>query len=118
MLFVDDRLKRSDPFDENTFQGPQVSQTQYDRIMNYVECGKQEGAKVITGGKRHGKTGFFIEPVSSAPSPTRLMPPDSRSHGVLGLTSIDLADHLRRRHGQHEDCERRDLRPGGGDDVL
>ncbi len=32
--------------------------------MNYVECGKQEGATVITGGKRHGKTGYFIEPVS------------------------------------------------------
>lgn len=31
--------------------------------MNYVECGKQEGAKVITGGKRHGKEGYFIEPV-------------------------------------------------------
>ena len=36
--------------------------------MNYVECGKQEGATVITGGKRHGKTGYFIEPVSPPPS--------------------------------------------------
>lgn len=35
--------------------------------MNYVECGKQEGATVITGGKRHGKTGYFIEPVSDLP---------------------------------------------------
>ena len=31
--------------------------------MNYVECGKQEGAKVITGGKRSGDKGYFIEPV-------------------------------------------------------
>jgi acyl-CoA reductase-like NAD-dependent aldehyde dehydrogenase len=52
-----------DPFEPSTYQGPQVSQTQYDRIMNYVECGKQEGATVLTGGKRHGKTGYFIEPV-------------------------------------------------------
>jgi aldehyde dehydrogenase (NAD+) len=57
---------RSDPFDAKTYQGPQVSQTQYDRIMNYVECGKQEGAKVISGGKRHGNKGYFIEPVSTA----------------------------------------------------
>ncbi|WWD20973.1 hypothetical protein CI109_105453 [Kwoniella shandongensis] len=55
-------LKVGDPFESSTYQGPQVSQTQYDRIMNYVECGKQEGATVITGGKRHGKTGYFIEP--------------------------------------------------------
>jgi aldehyde dehydrogenase (NAD+) len=32
--------------------------------MNYVECGVQEGATIITGGKRHGKAGYFIEPVS------------------------------------------------------
>lgn len=59
-----DWLMTSDPFDETTYQGPQVSQTQYDRIMNYVDCGVQEGATIITGGKRHGKAGYFIEPVS------------------------------------------------------
>jgi len=59
---VTQQLKVGDPFETATYQGPQVSQTQYDRIMNYVECGKQEGATVITGGKRHGKTGYFIEP--------------------------------------------------------
>lgn len=55
-------IKVGDPFAPETYQGAQVSQTQYDRIMNYVECGKQEGATVITGGKRHGKEGYFIEP--------------------------------------------------------
>lgn len=61
------KLQVGDPFDATTYQGPQVSQTQYDRIMNYVECGKQEGASLITGGKRHGKAGYFIEPVSLGP---------------------------------------------------
>lgn len=56
------KIQVGDPFNQNTFQGPQVSQTQYDRIMNYIECGKQEGAQVITGGARSGKNGFFIEP--------------------------------------------------------
>ncbi|WOO80947.1 Aldehyde dehydrogenase [Vanrija pseudolonga] len=59
---VAQKIKVGDPFGQDTFQGPQVSQTQYDRIMNYIECGKQEGAQVITGGARSGKTGFFIEP--------------------------------------------------------
>ncbi|OCF30567.1 aldehyde dehydrogenase (NAD+) [Kwoniella heveanensis CBS 569] len=56
------RLKVGDPFEPSTYQGPQVSQLQYDRIMSYVDHGKQEGAKVITGGKRHGDAGYFIEP--------------------------------------------------------
>ncbi|EIW66947.1 aldehyde dehydrogenase (NAD+) [Tremella mesenterica] len=56
------RIKVGDPFDPDSYQGPQVSQVQYDRIMHYVECGKQEGAKVLHGGQRVGKAGFFIEP--------------------------------------------------------
>ncbi|ORX46717.1 aldehyde dehydrogenase [Hesseltinella vesiculosa] len=51
-----------DPEDETTFQGPQVSQTQYDRIMSYIETGKAEGATVFTGGERQGDKGYFIQP--------------------------------------------------------
>lgn len=51
-----------DPFDDKTFQGPQVSQLQYDRIMDYIKIGKDEGAKVETGGERHGDLGYFIQP--------------------------------------------------------
>jgi aldehyde dehydrogenase (NAD+) len=51
-----------DPFDPATTQGPQVSQEQMDRILGYIESGKKEGAKCLTGGGRHGKTGYFVEP--------------------------------------------------------
>jgi len=54
--------KVGDPFDEACFQGPQVSETQYNRIMSYIDHGIKEGAKVTTGGKRHGTEGYFIEP--------------------------------------------------------
>jgi len=54
--------KVGDPFAADTFQGPQVSQLQYDRIMGYIEEGKKEGAKVETGGGRHGTQGYFIQP--------------------------------------------------------
>jgi len=54
--------KVGDPFDTETFQGPQVSQLQFDRIMGYIEEGKKEGATVVTGGERHGDTGYFIKP--------------------------------------------------------
>lgn len=66
--FVEKILKRAkaqkvgDPFDPETTQGPQVSQEQCDRIMGYIDSGKKEGAKLLTGGKRLGEKGYFIEP--------------------------------------------------------
>ncbi|RSL62340.1 Aldehyde dehydrogenase [Fusarium duplospermum] len=54
--------KVGDPFNEETFQGPQVSQLQYDRIMSYIKSGKEEGATVLTGGERLGDKGYFIKP--------------------------------------------------------
>ncbi|KAI8665834.1 hypothetical protein NCS57_00806100 [Fusarium keratoplasticum] len=51
-----------DPFQEDTFQGPQVSKLQYDRVMSYIDSGKSEGATVVTGGSRHGEKGYFIQP--------------------------------------------------------
>jgi len=51
-----------DPFDHATEQGPQVSQEQMDRILGYVEAGKKDGAKLLTGGQRVGDKGYFVEP--------------------------------------------------------
>lgn len=54
--------KIGDPFAPDTFQGPQVSQGQYDRIMGYIEEGKKAGATIIVGGERYGNKGYFIRP--------------------------------------------------------
>jgi aldehyde dehydrogenase (NAD+) len=51
-----------DPFDTDTTQGPQVSQEQFDRVMGFIDAGKKEGAKLLTGGNRVGGKGYFIEP--------------------------------------------------------
>jgi aldehyde dehydrogenase (NAD+) len=66
---VIDRLKEKntdrkvgDPFDPTTQQGPQVDEAQFDKILQYVEYGKKDGAKMITGGKRVGNKGYFVEP--------------------------------------------------------
>jgi len=56
------KLKVGDPFHPETFQGPQVSQVQYDRVMGYIEHGKKEGATLHLGGQRHGTEGYFIQP--------------------------------------------------------
>ncbi|GAB7353647.1 hypothetical protein MBLNU459_g4057t1 [Dothideomycetes sp. NU459] len=54
-----------DPFEDATFQGPQVTKAQYERVLSYIEAGKSEGATLLSGGVPHkdvGGKGFFIEP--------------------------------------------------------
>ncbi|MEZ6056893.1 MAG: aldehyde dehydrogenase family protein [Planctomycetaceae bacterium] len=51
-----------DPFDPATTQGPQVDADQFHKILDYINRGKQAGAKCVTGGNRHGDKGFYIEP--------------------------------------------------------
>ncbi|CAG8721938.1 6365_t:CDS:2, partial [Gigaspora rosea] len=55
-------IKVGDPFHKDTYQGPQISQRQFDRIMKYIECGKKEGATLLLGGKRHGDQGYYVSP--------------------------------------------------------
>ncbi|TCD60304.1 aldehyde dehydrogenase (NAD(P)(+)) ald5 [Steccherinum ochraceum] len=55
-------LKVGDPFGLDTYQGPQVSQIQFDRIMSYIDSGRQQGATLHLGGERHGSEGYFIKP--------------------------------------------------------
>jgi aldehyde dehydrogenase (NAD+) len=51
-----------DPLDPHTDQGPQVDRAQFDKIMGYIELGKQQGAQCVTGGRRYGDRGYFVEP--------------------------------------------------------
>lgn len=56
--------KVGDPFAEDTYQGPQVTKAQFDKILSFVEAGTSEGATLSSGGKAcplNGK-GYFIEP--------------------------------------------------------
>lgn len=57
-----DNLKVGDPFDESNFQGAITNKGQFDTIVNYINIGKEEGAKILTGGNVIGDKGFFIRP--------------------------------------------------------
>jgi aldehyde dehydrogenase (NAD+) len=50
--------------DESVFMGPVVSARQRDRVLGYIERGKEEGATLVTGGGRpaHLPKGWFVEP--------------------------------------------------------
>jgi aldehyde dehydrogenase (NAD+) len=59
-------LRVGDGSDPNTQMGPSISEKQLAKVMNYVEIGQEEGAKLACGGKRltHGpyEDGYFHEP--------------------------------------------------------
>ncbi|KAF2021786.1 aldehyde dehydrogenase-like protein [Aaosphaeria arxii CBS 175.79] len=54
-----------DPFKDDTFQGPQVTKTQFERVLSYIDAGKKEGATLVAGGEAYknvGGKGFFVSP--------------------------------------------------------
>ncbi|CCH46683.1 Retinal dehydrogenase [Wickerhamomyces ciferrii] len=55
-------LKIGDPFDKDVFHGSQAIKSQFDTVLDYIEKGKKEGAKILVGGERIGKKGYFIQP--------------------------------------------------------
>lgn len=60
-------IKYGNPLDPDTMIGAQVSEAQYERILNYIQIGKDEGAEVLVGGavqKHEGETenGYYIQP--------------------------------------------------------
>jgi len=59
-----ERNKYGDPTDPSVLQGPQVSKRQQERVLGYIQKGKDEGARLVTGGGVPASTprGFFVEP--------------------------------------------------------
>ncbi|KAL4227704.1 Retinal dehydrogenase 1 [Mactra antiquata] len=51
-----------DPYDPKNEYGPQVSKEQFDKVLELIESGKNEGATLECGGNRHGTEGYFIQP--------------------------------------------------------
>jgi len=45
-----------------TEMGPLVSKVQFDRVTGFLKSGRDEGARTVAGGQRHGETGFFVQP--------------------------------------------------------
>ncbi len=55
-------MRVGNPEDADTQMGAQVSKGQFDKILGYIDSGKQEGARLVTGGERCGERGYFIRP--------------------------------------------------------
>jgi aldehyde dehydrogenase (NAD+) len=59
---LNENRRLGDPLDPATEQGPQVDRAQFDKVMRYIELGRLDGARCLTGGERFGERGFFVQP--------------------------------------------------------
>ena len=71
--FIERAIKRveaittGNPLDRNTMVGAQVSEAQMEKILSYIDIGRQEGAQCLTGGERSRLSedlanGFYVKP--------------------------------------------------------
>jgi aldehyde dehydrogenase (NAD+) len=55
-------IQVGDPTHPKTTMGPVISAGQLKTVLDYIKIGEQEGARIVTGGKRVGDQGYFVEP--------------------------------------------------------
>ena len=55
-------IRVGDPRDKTTSMGPLVSAVQMQRVLEYIDVGKREGAQIAAGGTRLGKSGYYVKP--------------------------------------------------------
>jgi acyl-CoA reductase-like NAD-dependent aldehyde dehydrogenase len=51
-----------DPFDEGTTMGALINSQQLEQVTRYIQIGRDEGARLVSGGNRPDRSGYFIEP--------------------------------------------------------
>ncbi len=61
------KMKQGNPLDPTTMVGAQASNDQLEKILSYIDIGRKEGAKVLTGGERvtlegEAATGYYVQP--------------------------------------------------------
>ncbi|RNL84224.1 acetaldehyde dehydrogenase ExaC [Halostreptopolyspora alba] len=62
-----ERIRGGDPLDTETMIGAQASNDQLEKILSYIDIGRKEGARVLTGGHRADRGGalsggYYVEP--------------------------------------------------------
>lgn len=60
--YVESSTSVGDVFDEGKSHGPLISEVQYKKVLNYIKIGKEEGAKLVTGGTSAADKGYFVTP--------------------------------------------------------
>ncbi len=84
-----------DPMDEKTRLGAIVTEEQLDRVMGYIESGKSEGARLVTGGERtsvNGRGNFVTATVFADVDPSMRIAQEEIFGPVAAVIPFDDLD--------------------------
>ena len=60
--YYQEKAVLGDPTDEETVVGPMVSEQQKERVLEYIQTGKNAGARILVGGQLVDRKGFYVQP--------------------------------------------------------
>lgn len=93
VVALTDELTQGDPTDYSNYMATVIDQNAYNKIMDYIEIGKQEG-RLLTGGKGDDSIGYFIQPTVFADlSPEARIMKEEIFGPVVGFTKAKDFDH-------------------------
>jgi aldehyde dehydrogenase (NAD+) len=95
LLHKASKLEPGDPLDPKTRLGALVSKTQMERVLGYVQIGREEGAKPVLPGGRIGDCGYFVRPtIFDAVEPSMRIAQEEIFGPVLSVLTFDDVDDL------------------------
>ncbi|MFT3864246.1 MAG: aldehyde dehydrogenase family protein [Solirubrobacterales bacterium] len=78
-------VRLGDPLDEEATMGALINRAQLDRVSGYIEAGREEGARLVAGGGRPDRPGYFVEPTIFADGANTMKIAREEIFGPVGL---------------------------------
>lgn len=83
-----------DPLDAKTLMGPLINQRAVDNMMHALETAKSQGGRVLVGGKRLDRPGFYVEPTLVEATPHMPITCEETFAPILYLFEFDNLDDV------------------------
>jgi acyl-CoA reductase-like NAD-dependent aldehyde dehydrogenase len=90
-----------DPFDQSTQMGTLINRKQFDRVLGYIDIGRDEGARLVAGGGRARERGYYVRPTIFADASNDMRIAQEEIFGPVGtvIPFDDPADAIRMANG-------------------
>ena len=81
-----------DPLEEGTLMGPVISEAAVDQMMNALDIAREQGARIVTGGKRVERDGYFVEPTIAVVPKNASITQDETFAPILWVIEFDTLE--------------------------
>jgi betaine-aldehyde dehydrogenase len=79
------QIRLGDPLDESATMGALINRAQLERVTGYIEVGREEGARLVAGGGRPDRKGYFVQPTIFADGSNDMKIAREEIFGPVGL---------------------------------